>query len=668
MAITVLVLRQAQRLLEARLESVYATVRQFQAQVYDCQRRTALPLDDVLLRLRTICARIYDTITDTLIDLTGIVQPDDVRKVDRINFYFWPGYHSVLAKTRIFGWRREQDPAWHFGVGRCRDLRANIDTAYADSCQARLYQYLIGKRNPSAIQPGDIHEWYRHQRPRIDGILVGSFTVSADPVDRDEWRSFRDHQVLELGDVADTRRWGALLGQGINELGTVMNRGWHFPARQDRKDAERLQSLMASVWLHAAFRSSAPPWLDAFIGELSARPDATVAATALRSAVQDPIASDWADRSSGRPAFTCWSNLALRPSLAPAMLPALFPMRPPLERETAAADPESTESVGSAAFLSSVTPGPAMLSLARPWLSAVYDMVRDAEVAILLNNHQIEAARTVGMSVGPWYAHELRRITDDGIHTLVQEASFSGQKALETRVFVLNSVRTLGDLAYGYASGMVSPEGEPFRQQRDEFDKALSSLREKGHLANALHYVARQVYRMTRRGDGGRLKFAGPCPDRFDLKLLTADEHRICLLIVAEAVRSYCEAETWHCTARWQQVWTEDGFEVTLEGPSRSQRNPASVGFGRLDTLLRALGIGQAVATWESKEHFCSYVVKLRLPHSAPTDRPKQTIADGDATRRVASPPRPIPRRRHRASSVSVRVSLLPEASIAAWR
>jgi hypothetical protein len=605
-----------QLLLETRRQEAYDIASKFQKSMHARQGRGLIPLQDREISealQQSFCPQIYHLVAETLLELIPLVQRDECEQASRINFYFWPGYHSALMNRRIFANPPDVENKY-YGIGFLLDLRDEDPKEYFDAYDVRWYHHLARLCTPPNIAPGDLHTWYRYQQPRGPSwprSPVSSLTVIASEHDPWEWQRFQDHQILDLSSCLDrSEDWGTLLSDKLNGFGSVTDPSWRFPGRRGENPEQAalfapLRSKVAGIWLHTVFHNNQPPWLKTFVDELLSDSNTRPAGEALEAALNDDALSNCRFTDDGS-CFKSWTHLALYPSLAPVP-PAMFPMRP----ISGPADPKIDQTVGSAAFLCSVPLGPVFVSLAHAWVSTVYDLIRNVEVAILLNNHQIEAAST-GMLAGPWWAHELKKLIDEGLPILLREASESTLGAKENRYFVLNSIRTMGDLAFAYANGTLSRDHESMRKQRESLIKPLRLLRDSGNLNPALRYVAGHVYRMVNRTRGGRINFSEPDPPGFDLTHLTDEQHRSCLLFVEDAIRSYCQAADPECVANWSATCKGDLIEIRLAGRIKAEHF-SSMACAQLDFLMTALEIGHTEVPPLGEKGSFSYLVRIQL-------------------------------------------------------
>jgi hypothetical protein len=640
-------LSRIKRQLESGWHDCLRLVEGFKQHVEDSIRErrgfSRLPDGEILKSLQRFCPDLYSVITDTLFRLIPIVQPDDCARHERLNFYFWPGYHSYLANKRIF----INKDAWNFGVGVCGGVGEEIIEHYEDCSQARWYHYLVRKRNESEILPGNVHQWLRFQKPSLwltgnaqesakePRGFVNSLTATTAPFDevgrklfKEEQELFEDNHVLFLDSCRrGTEEWGELYAWFVNQYRT--DEDWTFPDRWGKpvESEARLRALrckMHAVWLHAVFCDSKPEWLDGFISELLSDADAQPAGKALQQGLKDGVAADWQDATHARPHFSCWSYLSLHSSLAPL---AFSDYDPPPSPDELLKRVVNSRTLGSAELLSSVTLRPIYFSIVRPWISEVYGLVRNAEISILLQNHKLEARKAE--LAGPYWAHELMKLTDEGLSTVLRNAADTSPAAVNSRRFVLHSIRMLGSLAYAFTGPAFSGE-RGTEVQRDEFLAPLRELYERGSLIEALRHVVQQTYENVCYGRGGRVAFSGDASAGWKPEQLSYKEQCSCFLLVSEMVRNYCESEEDDCIATWEAFVNDSLLTVKLVGTTRSQRNPSSMTLARLNVFLRALDIGKADVEWNKEQGMCAYTVEVNLSRrGAVTTGEKEQTAPG---------------------------------------
>jgi hypothetical protein len=347
---------------------------------------------------------------------------------------------------------------------------------------------------------------------------------------------------------------------------------------------------MQSLWLHAAFCNYEPEWLQGFIEELEAREDTVAASHSLKDALKDDIASDWGDKNKGRPPFCSWVNSTLRAWLDPQMLDD--------ESATDKSDNLAKQTVGSVALLCSIPMKPRYVAFARSWVGDVYNTVRSAEIAIRFRNQR--RAADEAMQAGPYFAHEIQKVVDQALTTAQRDFADNGQKAIETRRFVLYSIRSLCKLAYSCTDAVLSRNENALNEQTREFMKPLQKLRQDGVLLVDLTSIAKEIYNSVRRREGGTVTF----PDKGEMQIRPdVKQHGACFLLVAEMLRNYCQSQVAGFEARFRPQLDADTLTIGLEGPTSA----------RLDVFLRTLSIGKASTFWDKDAGSCKFTVTVNL-------------------------------------------------------
>ena len=269
--------------------------------------------------------------------------------------------------------------------------------------------------------------------------------------------------------------------------------------------------------------------------------------------------------------------------------------------------------MGLAEILASVVLGPSYLAVVRRWIATIYGMIRSAEISILLHNYRVEV-ETAAMLAGPYFAQELKELVDGGLSRVLQEAKDTGEKAINNRLFVLRSVRSLGTLAYNVITAVLSRDEAALGREKRDFLIVLTQLHAEEILLKTLRQVASDIYYCVRREPGARIVFppttTGDSPKFNQLQL------RSCFLVQAEMIRNYCESAGVSSEAKWSATLSGCRLTIKLTGSTVAQRNPASVPFARLDVFLYALGIGKAGVTWDKEQRICTYSVEIELPQN----------------------------------------------------
>jgi len=580
--------------------------------------------DQIRDSLQELCPNIYQVIAKTLFKVLPTLQGEDCPKGTAVNFYFWPGYHSYLANRRIF----VRDGSWNFGIGISGDPSTHQQELYSDCSQARWYHYLIwnprrrtGSYTFSEPMPGHVHQWLRFQnqpslltnKPHGKPLrtFINSLTATTAEIDNSEQSMFRGNEVLKLTHSAGiTKMWGSQYAKFLNELG--LDKKWSFPDRwgketHDEAPLRNLRCAMHSVWLHAIFCGWKPTWLDGFIRELKENAVTQPAAVSIEQGLADPVATDWGDAGKGRPCSMTWSYVSLHSSLAPSIsdLYAGIPQHDETRRRL-----QASQSLGSAELLCSIPLRPRYLASVRSWISEVYGLIRNAEFSVLLQNHKLQSRR-LELS-GPFWAHELMKLSDEGLATVLREVDDNRPSATDNRRFVLHSMRMLGTLAYAFTGPLFGgPKG--VTAQRDEFMKPVLDLYTRGILVDALREVAQQTYKHVCAGTGARVAFGKAQRNPTGRLRLRNEEQRSCFLLVAEMIRNYCENEVEACVGKWEAAVEDGTLHVRLYGQTHSQRNPVSISLSRLNLFLRALSIGRADVEWQKEQSICIYDVAVNL-------------------------------------------------------
>ena len=386
---------------------------------------------------------------------------------------------------------------------------------------------------------------------------------------------------------------------------------WGKPVEQE----ERLRTLRCrihAVWLHAIFCDNEPEWLDGFIRKLLSDAETRPAGESLQRGLADEVAADWGDATRGRPRFNCWSYLSLHASLAPSVS---YMYAPPFPADDSRRRALAKQSLGSAELLCSVPLRPRFFSIVRPWLSEVYGLFRNAEISMLLQNHKLETRKAE--LAGPFWAHEMMKLTDEGLSTVLREVAETNPVAVNNRRFVLNSIRMVGGLAYAF-TGPIFAGSKDASKQTEVFLKPLIELHQKGWLLDALRHVGEQTYENIHSyGRGGRVIFTGAASDDWNPERLDDAGNRSCFFLVSEMIRNYCEnAANNEFVGRWEASVTGGWLNVRLFGQTRAQRNPSTMTIARLNVFLRALKIGEAKVEWYKEQGMCEYIVAVNLSKS----------------------------------------------------
>lgn len=564
--------------------------------------------DELSEELTHVARELYKVIAETLFRLIEKLQPEDCADGRAINFYFWPGYHSVLIKQRIFYRHFDDVDEWNFGVGIC-GRPGEKPRIYHDSCQARLYHFLIKHRKKSKIVPLDIHQLaLRRVAEDHDDDLPRFIVVTNKPIPAGGTKK----NFCQLKSDRSTESWGQqfasfvwnekVLGKLLNTDPRTTDQGSFF----ERRSLNKLQSL----WFHSAFCNINPSWLPSFLEDLNAHPDGSHAYRSLRDALADKIASDWGDGSEHRPLFSTWAILSLSSWLDPRDI--LITKETKQDKKPNLA----SKTVGSAAFLSSIPLSPLYLAFAKHWVSEVYNAIRNTEMAMLVHNEQ--NGMKEAFAAGPYFAHEIQTLVDRALPTVQESVADDHEQVVRRRRFVLYSIRTLCTLAYSFTNVVTFPTEFTIKEEADKLLDPLRKLRYKGVLERDLTAIAIETYENLKRRDGGTISFCNP-PQSYEISANDI-QRGACFLLLVELIRNYCGSKRSGPTASFRTSLDGDTLVVELKGSTDAQKNPTSMSFARLDLFLRFLRVGTANIEWypEFKSFTGTVHVNLKtesLPH-----------------------------------------------------
>jgi len=596
---------EVQDLLEDGLQRCVALTRQLMRSLE--QKATGelafrLVTDDELLEELTRVAReLYKVIAKTLFRLIEKLQPEDCADSQAINFYFWPGYHSVLIKQRIFYRQYEYADEWNFGVGIC-GRPGDKPRIYHDSCQARLFHFLIKHRKKSKIVPLDIHQLaLRRVAEDHDDDLPRFIVVTNKPIPAGGSRK----NFCQLKSDQSTENWGKQFASFVwnnKVLGRLLNTQPSTNTETslfERQSQNKLQSL----WFHSAFSNMNPSWLSSFLEDLKANPAGNPVYLSLRDALADKIASDWGDGSEHRPLFSTWVILSLSSWLDP---------RDILITEETKRDKKphlASKTVGSAAFLSSVPLSPLYLTFAKNWVSEVYNAIRNTEMAMLVHNQQ--NGMKEAFAAGPYFAHEIQTLVDRALPTVQESVDDDHEETIRRRRFVLYSMRTLCTLAYSFTNVVAFPDEFTIKEEAEKLLEHLRKLRYKGVLECDLTAIAIETYENLKLKDGGKIFFCN-LPQSYEISANDI-QRGACFLLVVELIRNYCSSKQSGPTAKFLASFEGDTLVVELKGSTNAQRKPTSMSFARLDLFLRFLRVGRAHIEWCQEFHTFTSTVRVNL-------------------------------------------------------
>lgn len=608
-------LEQAHALLERGFQeclALTATLQRGHREIVGRRLGSKLTEDEIVDELNRFSKDLYEVMARTLFRLIGMLQPEDCSPNRPVNLYFWPGYHCYLADKRIF----IRDPDWNLGVGFVGIPPTDIQQAdtfvqYDDCSQARWYQYLIKRRKDSAIAPIDIHRWLlKRTAAKHVNSLADSLTVTTTQLPHTCETSGK---YLYLSESSGTAGWGeqltAFVQKGVQPAAEFVDAQGTKRTGNEAVFLRQAKAKLQSLWLHSAFCSSEPPWLQAFIKELASYEDTQPVSDSLLEGLEDNIASDWSDSRTGRPPFCSWINISLRPWLDPEE-GSIFKDESATDRRPQLAK----KTVGSAAFLSSIPLRPGYVAFVRSWVSEVYNTIRNVEMSILFHNKEL--GRREAMMAGPYFAHEIQKIVDEGLATAQRDFADDSEEAARARRFVLYSIRTLCNLAYSFTNAMMSQDPEAMQKVRDDLVKPLQQLRVNRALLYNLTRIAEETYQSIKQ-QNGRINF----PDTGEPQITaTAEQHGACFLLISEMLRNYCQSQPLDSVAEFRTRFHNDTLTIELEGPTRAQRNAKSMTFTRLHGFLHTLGIGEASSEWDKKAGMYKFTVKVSFGSATISD------------------------------------------------
>ena len=522
---------------------------------------------------------LYETMTRTMFDLLRIMQPDHFKDEQRVNFYFLPGYHSILTDRRIAFTESSAHAKSkrRVGVGLCGDPAHGDLQRYHDCSQARWNYYRVPQEKN--FDPASPYYWFAYQQPRISDEphdLVSSLTATTLTPEHDD--AFPEHLMLNLSDYP-SKDWGNKLAERLNRL-TLRDPQWTFPDRRDHTvlDLERehelrtLRCSLISLWLHSAFKSEEPTWLADTVNDFKTHGFAGIAA-AIVEAQQDPIAVDWGDKSTGRPRFTTCTVLSLLPPVAEKPIPLIGPRTPDTPDLIG-----SSQSIGSAGILSSIPLRINFISVVRQWVRMVYGTFRSAEVAALLRSRASleRAAQSARM-----LSHDFHRFMEESLESVLEKLEDDSPDAIAYRRFVLLTLKVKSSLGYG-----ISVSVDPEKAHRLKVLLVAPLLLPEEELNLIVHRVISDIQQFN--SDRVRVVLDGVLSTSNEA--VTVDAYVSVLLLVGEMVRNYCKHGHEGVVGRLSVTREKRMLKFQLEGYG-SQPRPGS-SFSLLNNFLEAIELG----------------------------------------------------------------------------
>jgi hypothetical protein len=562
-----------------------------------------------------------------------------------INFYFWPGYASVLLKRRVYYTAEEiagMDPRFRdVGVGL---YGSELETAeeYHYSAQSRYYHYAWKQpRELVNYNPGSVYSWFRKQRPRIvsakgrDHDLIASLTVTTSPdLPEQDLKSLDErrgsgvlsrYQFVRLergtGDDKPTS-WGQVLADKLNSemRWYVADRSVEFPdapggsTRPPMTPMKKSVALsLLSLWLHSAFSDEPPAWMTDLETQLDAANFHSVREQ-LRLAADDEIAQRGWNRNARRARFVDWTTISLHPMLSP---PALSNKESYKTEQTASYMEE--HALGSAVFLSSSVLGKEFISLVRPWVRSLYGMVRNAEGLVISYNEMVRTSRSFAMIAGPWFAHEMNALLGKNTAMKAQIGNCSKQ-SVALRRMVLNTAQSVSSLAYFATAAVLQTNADSLSALKDKFLEPLRQLAAASQLNEVLLAVARTVYtdvdqNRTSAHKGVIPALAGEGPDARDLP--PDVDFGVCFLLVNEVITNHVRHSQSEIPAEFSIAQSGPELTIRLEADVSKEELPLSKTLIYLDRLLRAFGLGEVSTEWTKAKARYATTIKVTIVASA---------------------------------------------------
>jgi hypothetical protein len=530
-------------------------------------------------------SKYYEIVAHTLFEVLKLTQPEDFKGDRSVNFYYWPGYHSV-ASGRIYAASESKGSEAAWGIGLCGDP-ANPDT-YTDCHQAHWYQVVTAQ--DESFWPASPYDFVMEQQPLITEqprVMLASITFSTQSVRGDT--HYPGFLVRRL-DSRDFRTWGLALADVLNQ--TVRRySSWQFPDRRDRRATPRddegalstLRLMLLSRWMHSMMGDGDPEWFDDLLQE-ARRQRLDTLERRLIAARAEQHRPEWAISNTQRPAFTTWTTLVLdqivTPELETARSSAERGRRPEL------VDPnEQFRDIGWATLLCSVPMRLPFKMLARRWLRTVHATMRQAENAALYNARQRSRDQRDYTAVS---VHELGHYLDEG-KELLGTTGYPPFFAATVRAMVdcLNLVRVPDRVTQGFQSALKDPDALQrilARAVADVCEATPSSPSRRGATLQLVHMPDCEPLTVLSHLEMLRIKGA-------------RNMYAASMLLTGELVRNHLRHGEGKAT--WYVVLRDKTLEVTLEA-NRTKNNEILaeqlVGTLRqLDVLLQMICKGSVV-------------------------------------------------------------------------
>lgn len=579
-------------------------------EVYKGQPATA-EIDIALTRahLQPVLNSLYQVVLETMFRVAPTLGEEE--SAGPLNLYLWPAYHSLITRERI-DYVPNQTV---MGLGMCGQPEdPSTWQSYSDSAQAMWHETLFREvrvsTDRSRLAPPSIDAWLVAQMPHVaaddpyDVLHSLTLTLGARSDTSD------DAQNLTVRLLDDSRTWGFQLADRLNGLhpNTQWPR-WQFPDRRDvtgldEPEWREVRCLLYSVWLHSAFRSDNPSWLQDVLSLFERRGLGGLVAAIERKRVDDGAGNT----ATPRPAFANATVICLHRLLAHDVLTGA-PSTETNEERTSRFDDRA---LGTACVMSSCHLGPAFVEVIRPWLRSVFAMIRNSELTVFADKLvQTQSARARLHATG-FIIHELNVIFAKQFSNVRERVGDCDESSINSRRFAWDLIGALVQLAWRRGKIAVLDSPERREEIRRDFLEPLRSLWAAGLLERALTCVGSQVYNQSHtKNDQVRI----PALEELRWVTLTPQQYARCFLMVAESIRNCVEHGLRGTTADWhahvdgstvtivlRQVWKED-----------TPNSPTFVVFG---LFLREVGIGDAPEpAWVpgAKGSMIEWVVKADL-------------------------------------------------------
>lgn len=386
-----------------------------------------------------------------------------------LNFYFWPGYESILhedpkSKRITLLWEDSPDGAILRGAGY--HLTKDGPVNYRESNTSLWFErsLTVCEDKHGQFVPGGTHAWVGQDNLKI---------LDTEKIEEDwDYLTALQVQIIEDGgngysaqrgfarlrfNHQDYESWGKLGSRWLNNRSKIISReNWPTPIERKvdrtKSDSEKIRlqifrQQLYNIWLSATFDIDwRTDWFFTFLKRLRRNGLNALADRLERNSLDQFYLRE--------PPFRWWYTLKLESSLEKT---------------------GGSEALGSAMFLSSAELPPAYVYLATAFVNEMYFRMRDVESAFKLEQvaglagqekqASIFAHQTVGLITEPW--------VDPKRRDLKEESQFSlwMAKTLVTEIWGSVDLDAEGSISSG--SGADFPEWEGLNP-RAMLEKILS--------------------------------------------------------------------------------------------------------------------------------------------------------------------------------------------------